>query len=943
MARREVPVMQRRPSRAFLAGAAFSLLVIVAVWAIWVWLGSPPLSAVSWGHLPAFPQLPGLPSDLWAPVRDLREAVRANAVLLSIVLVSSSVLGAACWVWRRGRAGVLPGLALVSVALALAGELLVLASQFAVGAALYVAAGVVLCAALIVSRDQPTDALEPVAWSRRREGLALTLIMLVVMVSRLYQIGAIPYGWEGDEVNWVAHVVETSARTGVERVYPLNHMPTSYWMQAPAHQLLGTSTTSARVGIALFSILATALFYFAVRAMVNIPVALLSTYLMAVSIVDIAASRVAHVEAHVKIWGILAALCLLVGYRRGSAALFLCAGIALALGLMVYDSFIFVPVPFVLYMLYRLVRDRAAWRRQLAYIGLLALPIVLAAPSAWAYLGGRHDNQLSVLTGSTGVFVDSPGKVPQLLPVLPAYVVKQAGITLYRLTFQALNDVLLGRPGPLESALFIPFLFLGLILAIRYWRRGQILFALLWLLVPALPTSLLIGQTVPRTFYPYWGAFQVMAAIAIWVLYRTFTEGLPGRARWLPAAALGLGLAFLGLSNLYVYFNEVSDPPERQLRRELGDVVAANIAPGELVFLPYLPLWNDIMGFERNAPWIETRDRIPLDQQDKFYRFVPYPDLLAQISAAKPSLSGLKLVYDKTLDPPGPRKDILDAFQRCFPGAQVRPGKAFDVYSVTAQGLAKSTCYSDVDIQPLRPGANDVLTGNPPTQFTWHATRGAQTEYQLQLDRQHDGVTWLEAETFALGHGWAPAATLAPGFTGDAYMADVEVSDTISTSQKVQLAEAGTYDIWARTYRRRDDHSPAYLSVDDHKSEIANPATSALNQWQWEHVGRQTLTAGSHLVRLGRTFDRASDPWPIFVDAVVLSADPAFDPNGQTEWTSVVDTGPTASAQYGATVALPLPPGHYRWRVKVTDGERLVAPDGSIGLFSPYGTFRVSR
>jgi hypothetical protein len=56
----------------------------------------------------------------------------------------------------------------------------------------------------------------------------------------------------------------------------------------------------------------------------------------------------------------------------------------------------------------------------------------------------------------------------------------------------------------------------------------------------------------------------------------------------------------------------------------------------------------------------------------------------------------------------------------------------------------------------------------------------------------------------------------------------------------------------------------------------------------------------------------------------------------------VVDTGPVVTPTRTATLARPLAPGDYRWRVKVTDGDRLVAPDGRPGLASAYGHFRVA-
>ena len=81
-------------------------------------------------------------------------------------------------------------------------------------------------------------------------------------------------------------------------------------MQTPFHKLFGPSIFIARFEVAFFSIIATLLFYLFLRRITNIPLALLSAWLLSASIFDISASRLANVESHVKLWPILTLLLL---------------------------------------------------------------------------------------------------------------------------------------------------------------------------------------------------------------------------------------------------------------------------------------------------------------------------------------------------------------------------------------------------------------------------------------------------------------------------------------------------------------------------------------------------------------------------------------------------------------------------------------------------------
>ena len=88
--------------------------------------------------------------------------------------------------------------------------------------------------------------------------------------------------------------------------YHLSSVPVSFYMQAPFHHLFGPGLLSARLTVATFSVLGSLAFYWLARELFGVPVALLATFLLSVSIFDISASRLANVESHVKLWPLLA-------------------------------------------------------------------------------------------------------------------------------------------------------------------------------------------------------------------------------------------------------------------------------------------------------------------------------------------------------------------------------------------------------------------------------------------------------------------------------------------------------------------------------------------------------------------------------------------------------------------------------------------------------------
>jgi hypothetical protein len=160
-------------------------------------------------------------------------------------------------------------------------------------------------------------------------------------------------------------------------------------------------------------------------------------------------------------------------------------------------------------------------------------------------------------------------------------------------------------------------------------------------------------------------------------------------------------------------------------------------------------------------------------------------------------------------------------------------------------------------------------------------------------------------------------------------------------TRQVEVPAAGTYEIWVRSLRRVADNTHVYLDVGSGPREFARPGATPLNQWVWESLGSEELPAGPRELTItkeyGTTYHVA-----IFIDEVVLSADPTFDPARQDFWDTVLDSARAATGAATSREVLPaLPPGRYRWRVQLLDGQRLLDDDGQIGRWTAYSEFHV--
>jgi hypothetical protein len=813
------------------------------------------------------------------------------------------------------------------------------------GRAIYLVGAALLLAYVIASRRRTDAALAPGRWLgfRRWEILAFLGVLVIAGAFRFWRIGAYPYGIEGDENSWSIESLFLALSGEHARFAELhwNCVPTSFLMERPFFWIFGYNFMSPRYEIAFFSFISMIPFYLTARRLGGAWVGLIAVLLLAVSIPDAAAGRDAHVEAHPQIWVIMTMFLLVLALDSRNPLVFGLAGVSALAGVLTYVTFYpIVAVAAVVYVLYLLRARLPAWLG-VANALALALPSILAAKAVRDYLDTRRPLDSAPWSAHKG----NASGLHDMTWVVLTWVGERIEGLLRLIFFHQPADFLIVRNGPLTNAALVPLFVLGLIVVVSCMQRLEMSIVGIWVAAGFLVPSAL-GNPVLRVVYSGLPAFYLVCAVGIvFLASRLLTSpnlALPGLRNLPPVLLVApLGAVFLATlvgANWWIYFHKIEDPTTNRQIREEVDTVASLAKEGHFIILTYLPNHIDALEVEEDGFRLMVARYTGLAEASDHYQYVQFPELVQALSAAKEAGRAPAIVYDKGLgardeERYGPLQQAL----RCYPSAALRIGQFYDVYAYSSDALNQEYCYGAPPPTALSPG--EVVTPGAPLLLRWSSEARQQTAYRLLLERRRPDVLFIEAEDFASLKGWAPDTRYVAGATGRGYLTDTAPGGT--GAQTVTLPADGEYYLWVRSFRRLPDQSQNYLTVDGQSWLYSERQSSDfLNRWVWDRVGPVRLKAGEHTVSLSRKLD-PKVVMGMFVDSVVLTTDPRFDPATESPWETVVDSGiissdATSFAVDGAAIL----EGDYRWRVQVFDGDLLISADGSLGVWSDSREFR---
>lgn len=872
----------------------------------------------------------------------------ATLGVITAVALGTAVTGGLLFSQRRRHSvRALAGpqsLVVLALGLAAVGQGLLLSQQRGTGAVFYGVAAILAVIAAIW-RPKTTSPVETQHEPRlmlRREPVLFGLVTGISIFMRLHLLGAHPYGIEGDEALWGRSVFNYML-VG-DPVWPSGWQYKmsrgSFWIESLFFRTLGTSFFTARFMVALFSIVANVAFYVWARRISGVGVALIATLLLSVSITDVSASRLGAIESQIKLWTILAPCLLVLAVETCRRVLFVLCGLAVAGGLLTMDIFFPMSAVVGLWLLITVARQPQHRRSLIMGIGLFTVAVLVSVPFALETILlrlGEYSRYTKIFSASSsGVTVASD---PNASLAFIRTNLEQLLTSLF--VRQYWGDFLMNRQGPIVNAALLPFMVLGAVWTVIRIRDRHNGLPLLWFLATFFPAALIIGAVFVRVVYSAFPVLYFFAALGLWWSSVALRSLLPQRWHLGIHASLVGFVAAVSVFNGFIYFREVRDFDERMHRREIVDEVSQAYAPDRMTYLVFQPNRSDAIQIEQPTIDFVTQGKLGIGQHKKHYQHTPYSELLMRVSKDRNAYGSVRIIADGLKRDYGPeRLEVLSALQRCFPGTAQRHLKYIAVYDMPGSALKAPACSASAQATLASPPANATLTPGQAVEFSWSVDGTLPPQFRIQVDQHKGSVMHIEAEEFSRDQGWAPENRYVGEFSGKAFLAD-SLHRAGKSSYRHVLPVAGRYDLWVRTYRRVLDDTHVFLEVNGMGAEIARSDSMRLNRWIWERVGSFDLPAGEVLLAFSKDFGTAQH-MSIFIDDLMLSGSPDFDPSQQSLWDTVLDTGPDTGAANKFRLEMPLQPGQYRWRVQLLDGEKLVGDLGRPGAWSAHQEFTVS-
>lgn len=328
---------------------------------------------------------------------------------------------------------------------------------------------------------------------------------------RFYRIGAIPPGLNHDAA-WnglyairitegMSYAPYVAAAWGRETMF--------HYVIAGSQLFFGTTAFAIEMAAIVVGITTLVVFYFLMRRLFDAPMALVATFLLGVSGWHLTFSKVGWRMILVPLFEVLVFYFLVQALHSRRFRDFALAGIFLGLSLDTYDAARMIPFMVGIYLLYRVVSERALLRSRLtglAVFGVFAL--VAFSPLGWYALHNWND-----FTGRAE-FTWIGGQVERAGNLEPLWTNIKNGLLLFNSRAYG-NDFFVREP--LLDVPVAVFFTLGLVYSVLNWRRPAY-FLLLTMLLLSLATGIAsepngnraFGAVIPTT------AFAAVFLVTAW-------------------------------------------------------------------------------------------------------------------------------------------------------------------------------------------------------------------------------------------------------------------------------------------------------------------------------------------------------------------------------------------------------------------------------------------
>ncbi len=791
-------------------------------------------------------------------------------------------------------------------------------NQLSIGVILY------LCAAIgfflwgkIAQNSTAKDLDEKQSIPLYLEVLLVLLILALAAFGRLYSLKSIPYGIEGDEAKWTAEVVNLDIRGEPDKLgtYHRNALPVSFFMQAVFHKALGPSIFAARLEVAVFSILATLIFYLFLRQLTVAPIALLAAWLLSASIFDISASRVAHVESHIKIWVVVTLALLFWAIKTKRWQVYAIAGIALAISMLTYDTaWPLVPVAFLIAIIEaRQQKDKPA--HIFLCLSALLIPSILVSPLLIPYITDRT------------TYYHFSGRQTDLSSLWSYFT-----SVLFSWYVEIFHDFSYNRSGPLLNAFLLPWMTFGLVVVLATPRRRLSFWTLVWALLFIIPVPVALHSPFGRVYYPALPAAYVLIAIGMYLFWQSGLRAFGNTSRSLLIVISSSILLWIPLSNFYIYFNEVYDYDSDKMRREIAELAGEAANPNTLIVLASVPYADEPLNNEFQTVELFMLGNLPNELIKDSYKYVALDDVLPSLPtlSTRPNLS---IILDKSTPYSSPlqRDDLARALRTCYPKASWVEGVFVDRVDINADALASPACISP----------RLTIEAKSPNTIHWQLEQGTANELILKCEDHQNIHQLIQVETLPFAPGWKIETAVAPGWAGAGFLMDNFGSDPVFL--EFNLQEENPVYLWVRYFKRVADNSPAQITINNQTAVFGAIADEKLNQWNWERIGPFHLPTGIQVISLERPYkDNPQEFMAIFLDEIIITTDEAYLPSNNLDQYLITETTRYPQGQTQGELTPQFVSGSYTCYVEAYSQQILVDAFGHSPLKSNSVNFVVN-
>jgi len=834
-----------------------------------------------------------------------------------------------------------PVLITLAVLLAIVAQIMVHSSNFLAGIVLYLLSAAGLIVWYRINPKWTNVFGNQWRISPRAEIWIGLLLLAAVIFTRFYDLGYRVYGLEADETKWTAQSWFSTILQVDRGEFATAHyrfLPVDFWVRSIFLRIFGLNFISARIESAFISMVSAIFLYLLIRKLVaSPPTALLGTLLLSFSFIELNTSHQALHDTPLGIWIMGGLFFLVAGLKDQKLWQFQLSGIFLALGLLTYDTF-FPTAIFALAVLlgtaiYQVFIKHASPKKWFQNIIITLWPILLAYLFfTQEYMAGRQLYYFSLLRKSIS------GDIELGTPILFLWTnLKDLLATIF--SSVVWQNSLLRWNGTMINPILVPFIVIGMAHNLSNLRRPYYFFLPVWFLSQVIP-PIVMGTVWPRVIFTCAPVLIIWGALGLWVFLAAMRTLLENMKIKLAIPAFVLLIVTIVSYDYYIFTSGINDPLDCQKRRELADLTMQSASSVPIVLYPYMRNQDDSVYVESHVILFSVAGaRHTGLEAENNYGTILFEDLLPSLWQYR-NLDGLDIIYDKTASNLlSERQAALEVILRCYPSAGLATsGRFLDVYHLNGQTLQQPKCYQDVPPVPIAPQDGAVLQSGTPITFSWDTNGVESTSHIITLERKSTGIYWIEAEDAFVGPGWEYISTYVNDFSGKGFLQDGwQAGDAQYT---FTVPEDGQYRIWVRSYKRRVNDQHNFIKIDGKKMEFARDSNT-LDAWVWEDLGTYNLSQGQLPMTLSRTYGN-DEEYSVFVDVLLITSDLVNSPDQVKVWESAVNTGEVPSTASEYTLPEILPPGDYRWKVRIYDGTFLIESSGARGLETPTTTFTIT-